>query len=569
MLWTVGASSLFAQVNQQQFQQALKLYQQEDYLQAAQLFQKVQRPEGQLFAGKSYYAGGQYLKAQTYLESTLNSDASPELREEAVYTLGLVAFQMKNFGESLQRMYRVYSNNPNRQVGFEARRFYNEVLNYLTLSQRREAFEHTPADSIRFDLVKSAFRHVDYPTAQLLVDTYQQSVADSTSLALSELRSAVSDSVEYASRQTAGPYPSAPEGITYNIGAALPAFDPDQSAYTVSQSLYNGFVMAAEEFNRRNTDKKAFIHYEDTRSGNQDVSHVVSRFIWQNQIDFILGPLFSESAEQMARLAEQYQIPLIAPLANSDSLNIDNPYVYQANPTFTVRGKTMADYAVRQMGLDSIAVIAGEHSLGYESAFAFREEAERLGAKVPYFFIQDFESTGYDMTEFGKYVSGDKALLDSLNITPVQAVYAPFTGEAAPTLIDLLLTDLEASGSSVKLLGSQEWGAFNLTEPRARRFDIHYTQAYRINVQNEKVQRFKEEYRSRFGLDANRFAMLGYDAADYVLRTLERVQNPALLKNALKNQPVYQGLAGPIDFSGTHINQRVPIYSTQKESADD
>ncbi len=54
--------------------------------------------------------------------------------------------------------------------------------------------------------------------------------------------------------------------------------------------------------------------------------------------------------------------------------------------------------------------------------------------------------------------------------------------------------------------------------------------------------------------------MIGYDVASYVLQTLNRVGNPAYLKNALKRQSKYEGLISNIDFRGTHINQEVKIF---------
>jgi hypothetical protein len=37
---------------------------------------------------------------------------------------------------------------------------------------------------------------------------------------------------------------------------------------------------------------------------------------------------------RMAELAEEYRVPMFAPLANSDELNLDYNYTYQMNPYF-------------------------------------------------------------------------------------------------------------------------------------------------------------------------------------------------------------------------------------------
>src|SRR5699024_10436046 len=116
---------------------------------------------------------------------------------------------------------------------------------------------------------------------------------------------------------------------------------------------YFGYIMAAEKFNRRHTDKKAFIRYQNTGTSMDSAAYALTNLAWNYNADVVLGPLFSDQARSMARMAEQYQIPLVAPLANSDTLNIDNPYVYQANPTFISHGEKMAAFAVNQLKMDT------------------------------------------------------------------------------------------------------------------------------------------------------------------------------------------------------------------------
>jgi ABC-type branched-subunit amino acid transport system substrate-binding protein len=252
---------------------------------------------------------------------------------------------------------------------------------------------------------------------------------------------------------------------------------------------------------------------------------------------------------------------LVAPLANSDSLNIDNPYVFQANPTFVSHGRKMAEYAVQNLQMDTLAVLAEKNSLGEASAFAFRDRAERLGAKVTYFFVEDLKSKGFDLTEYTKFFTTDSAKIDSLgNYHYLDGIYAPFTGQAASTLAELLLVDMEAKGSNIPVMGSQEWGNFEIPEIQLENQPIYFSESYYMDQKSKRVERFKKMFTQRFDTEPNRFAMIGYDVASYVLETLERVENPSYLKEALKNQPMYEGIISNINFKGSHINQEVKIF---------
>lgn len=562
----------------QSFDDAFDLYEEAKYEQAAAIFDTIETPEGLLFSGKSYFGMGKYVQAKTFLDRVPQA-ASREVYLEARYTSALSNFQLEQFGRALSQLQSFNEERVKTQLITDGIQLYEDILNYLTLEQRRNVYQSVNSSQIKYDVVRTAMGKVEYATAKLLIDEYKATTdSDSLSQNVRELESMVSDSLNYSMKIAFGKELNAPEGITYNIGAALPQYQTDDREFSVSQGLYFGYLLAAEEFNQQNSDKKAFIRYKNTGASVDSSEYVMTDLAWNYNIDAVLGPLFSEPAAKMAKLAELYQIPMLAPLANSDTLNIDNPYVFQANPTFSSHGKRMARYAVSNLQMDTLAVLAERNSLGEASAYAFREEAEKLGAKVVYFFVEDLESQGYEVTEYTKYFSTDTLNADpesmeyedsdemeAKNYHRVDAVYAPFTGQAAPTLIDLLLIDLQAMDSEVVVLGSQEWGATNIPQDRLENMNIYFSESYYMNTKSNRLEQFKENYSNRFGIEANRFSMIGYDAATYLLQTLERVKNPALLKNALSRQPLYEGLISNIKFEGKHVNQEVKIFRLSAE----
>jgi hypothetical protein len=228
--------------------------------------------------------------------------------------------------------------------------------------------------------------------------------------------------------------------------------------------------------------------------------------------------------------------------------------------------------------MDTLAVFAEKNSLGETSAYSFRREAERLGAHIKHFMIEDLQSTGYDITDYTQRFAPDTVAIkttnqrltsgtnrnivgaDSVLKNSLDGIYAPFTGQAASTLIDLLLTDLQVMNSKLPILGSPEWGADEIPEERRGGRSIYFTESYYINSKSPRVNQFRERYKEQFGQEASRFAMIGYDSADLLLQILERVENPALLKDMIKDYPLYEGLSSNIKFNGTHVNQEVKVF---------
>lgn len=548
-------------VKAQSFEDGLSLYEEAQYAKAAAVFNQLNSAEARLFSGKSYFSLGQYVRAKEYLNS-VPENAPGDIYLEALYTSSLSDYQLGQFDRALSKLLRFDNEPVKTQLVTDALKLYDDILNFLTLNQRKEVYQSVTSARLKFDLIKTALGKVNYSTARLLINEFSETVpGDSLSSQVRELQSLVSDSLNYAMQIAFGRQLEAPEGITYNIGVALPEYDTGDREFEISQGLYFGYLLAAEEYNQQHKDKKAFIRFKNTGADTDSSEYVMTDFAWNYNVDAVLGPLFSEPAGDMSRLAEMYQIPMLAPLANSDTLNVDNPYLFQANPTFASHGRKMARFAVNRLNMDTLAVLAERNSLGEASAFAFREEAEKIGAKVVYFFVEDLESEGYEVTDYTKYLTADSLKIDSLgSYHNVDAVYAPFTGQAAPTLIDLLLIDLEATDSPITVLGSQEWGATPIPEDRLGDRRIYFSESYYINSKSEKVEQFRQNFSDRFGIEANRFAMIGYDAAAYLLQTLDRVKNPALLKNALSRQPLYEGLISNFRFDGTHVNQEVKIF---------
>jgi len=563
VLSMTAPQQLFAQ----SFDEGLSQYEQGNYKNAASIFSEIESPQARLFTGKAYFGLGQYLTAKSYL-SQVSQNSADDLYIEAQYTLALTDFQLGNFGDALNRLYPMKQQKVKTKVVTDGIQLYEDIMGYLTLNQRKKAFQQANSAQIKYDLVASTFGNVSYPVAKTLYAQLVKSKIDTSSAAMRELKDTISDSLNYAVEMAYNNKLRAPEGITYNIGAALPSYESDAPEFKVSQGLYFGYVLATEQFNQQHANKKAFIRYQNTGAKMDSAGYAMTDLAWNYSADAVLGPLFSEPARKMADLSEQYQIPMIAPLANSDTLNIDNPYVYQANPTFTSHGRRMAEYAVQELRMDTLAVLTERNSLGANSAYAFRDRAEKLGAKVSHFFVDDLASQGYEITNYTKYFTTDSAKIDSLgNYHYLDAVYAPFTGQAASTLAELLLVDLKAMGSNLTVLGSQEWGNFEIPETQQGDRNIYFSESFYIDRKSQRVEQFEKQFKRRFEMEPNRFAMIGYDAASYLLETLNRVENPALLKDALKGQPMYEGIISNINFEGTHINQEVKIFELTSDGA--
>ena len=540
----------------QNFEDGLQFYQQQNYQKAVSVFNEIKNPEAYLFTAKSFYAMGNYRQAQSNLNN-ITSDAVPAIYNETIYTSALIDFQLKQFGDSLDKLYRVFNGEESSRLARDAEILYRQIVNYLTAKQRLEAISQVSSGKIKYDLIESALGKVSYPEAREILNKAQSSIEEDiwnekVEDIESELSSVSSCRNQY-NQSTNKLQP--PTGTIYNIGVALPEYQPEAREFEIVRSIYFGALLAAQEFNQQNRNAKAAMRFVDTATSTDSIRSSISQFSETYKGDAIIGPLFSQQAEQMIPLATKLKIPTIAPLANS-RIYSENSYLFQSNPTFAMHGKQMAQYAVQELEMDKFAIIAQRGSSGATSAEAFRDEAEKLGAEIVFYFVEDIESTGYEISQYTRrFGSG---------ADPIDAVYAPFTGRAALTLIDLLLVDLRVMKEAPYVLGSQEWQKLNFSSARYHQLNIFFSQGYYLDNNSAKLARFKSDYRNQFNVEPNQFAMIGYDVASYMLGALKKIGNPSLLKSAILNQPLYRGVVNNILFDGSNFNKALKIIEVME-----
>lgn len=551
ILFLVSAINLQAQ----NFDDAMALYNDEQFEEAANLFIDLEDDRSVLFAGKSFLSLGQNTAALGYLNQALTSELE-SIQHEALYSLSIAHFRLKNYSNSLDYLRTLLESNNRTGLRSDAQRLYTQQMNYLSMSERFETLRKVQSPAVRFDMVNSSKTYTDFNTYSILLSEFLKTVPDSTQ----KTRYLQQLEIDTRLRQFFNQYPTAPQGTVYNIGVILPTFDENDPDFTIPRNIYYGMIIAAEEFNITNANRKVRLHFKNSAEDADTTSAALTELVWANQIDAVVGPLFSEPAERMAQLAEEFRVPMIAPLANSDELNLDYNYTFQLNPTFEIHGKEMARFAVEELELDSIAIITDSKSLGRASALSFRHEAEKLGAHISYYFEDDLASVGYDLSAFTEVFTPDSTLIDSLGYTPSQAIYAPFTGQAATTLSNLLLNDLEAMRSDLIILGSEEWANADMSAYQRRIFEIYYTKALGQAADSSAVEFFQQDFETRFGFSPDNFASIGYDAANYLFQSLETAGNPIYLDRVLKTRSPYNGLSLKIDFDGNRVNQHLNVH---------
>src|SRR5690606_27952649 len=333
----------------------------------------------------------------------------------------------------------------------------------------------------------------------------------------------------------------------FDLGVVLPASgDTDYLA----QALFNGIRLAVDEHNAARADRPVRLVFRDT-GGEAEGAVEAVRLVVDAGADAIVGPLFSEEALAAADEAEAERVPLLAPLATDDGVARGRRYVFQANPTFGMRGRAMAGHAVRRLRHARFAVVAEGGSFGEVMGDAFADEVARLGGTVV------TREALPDATGWRRLPE----LLGAGRLEGVEAVYLPVTGADAPEFAANALRGLEAMGleGRIRPLGNTEWEGLDASRPRASRFGTVFTQDF--HVDDAAAADFIARYRALSGIGADRLALIGYDVTRFLLAQLDGVAGPDDLAERLRSAGRYQGLAHRIDFGGGQVNRALFVMA--------
>jgi hypothetical protein len=351
-------------------------------------------------------------------------------------------------------------------------------------------------------------------------------------------------------------------GSIINLGILLPSFETDASNRSVSRGLYNGILIAVDEYNRTHSDRKVQIHFIETEQLSRSSLDQMSKDLESRSIDAIIGPLFSEQVRDVGVMARRLGIPVFAPLANTFERTEQLNHVFQMNPTFESRGESTAKIAFEKLNLRKIGVMAESGTQGQQDAESFVKTFTELGGEVPYLFIEDFAEMGYFVGDHTPWFANNQALVDSTEfvVDTLDAVYFPFTGEVAGTLLNLTLTGLEAYNPDYLILSNDEMAYIDHSSERLSKLKLLYTGTSYLDPSTTDSQNFRFDYLNRSGIDPNTFSYVGYDLGRYFLWAVDHIGSPddfMIFSSALEP---YNGLANSVYFGNDQNNQALHLF---------
>jgi len=265
-------------------------------------------------------------------------------------------------------------------------------------------------------------------------------------------------------------------------------------------------------------DKSIEVFYEDDESSPDAALMGAQRLIEEEQVDILQGNPDTSASLAVMEEAAEYEIPFVVDPAAGDSITGEewNRYTFRTGSSTSQDAAAGAEFAVSYLAeeLDKepselvFANLAPDYAWGYESANAWREQIEDLGATV----LED-TLPPHDETDFAPY-------LTSILEEEPHGVVVSWSGDGAVRLFeqiddyglydDMLVTGGVGDMHSLRAMGEEAVGFKGMMKYNPRLAD------------NEVNDWFWDRHQEEYGEEPDLFTSGGFAAASAIVTAIEK-----------------------------------------------
>lgn len=238
-------------------------------------------------------------------------------------------------------------------------------------------------------------------------------------------------------------------------------------------------------------------------------------------------------------------MPMLTPSGTDAEITTLGENVFRTCFIDPYQGQLMANYAAKKLGAKTAAVLydAGDsYSTGI--AEAFEEAAKKEGITVT-----NMEGYASDSTDFNSQLTKIKSSNPDVLLLPV------YYNDVA-----LIVNQIKQQDIKSTLLGADGWdGVAAKLDDNTKSVvadKAYFCSQYSAVSDDEELQTFLKEYKERYNVDANMFAVLGYDSMHIMAEAIDKAgsTDPDAIIEALR-ETNYDGLTGTTTFD----DQRNPV----------
>lgn len=558
LVLSLGVSAHAQDASQsERLQLAIELLQRDSLDEAWEQLAGLETSQAILLKSRILLKRGNFSEARERILPILD-DPLPALQEEARYTLAVISFWTRDFAQTLELTSGLRASSRTSTMRREAERLYDQTISWISPSQASDLVAAIDDADIRKDIIHSQVRMQEWPAALTWFDDHKSWMPQSETALIAEIEQALTNAARHiAYSRTFIERP--PSGAIYTIGVVLPEYSRNRDFLPINRNVYAGIQSAVDTYNAENVNSKFRLSHFRLA---EDLSNIDDLDAWAGgeQVDAIVGPLTSSQVRAVTQALGNMRIPLFAPLANDPTLISASDRIYQVNPGVEQRAKAFAEFAYTTMRYRSVAVVSDGSEIADLEMQIFRDRFITLGGTVEYEFDPLLLRNPDRFDQQAAVLTSDPFLADSLQAKQVDALMLSLGSGESESLFNLVITALDAIGSRVAILGTQDLNIIRIPSRVKRDYNVFTYSPYDENPIGTQIVEFESKYRTYTNQTPDLYGYLGYDITRYITRLTEKSPNPSMWIGSIKNEQPYRGLAVPIAFDDNRVNRRVYFY---------
>lgn len=304
-------------------------------------------------------------------------------------------------------------------------------------------------------------------------------------------------------------------------------------------SSVNGIKMAADEANAQGgiNGKQIELLVQDDRSDAAEAATIVTKFVTQDQVHAILGEVASSRSIAAAPIAQNAKIPMLSPSSTNPEVTRKGDYIFRTCFTDPIQGAAIGEFAAKNLNARRAGILIdrkNDYSVG-----------------LAQFIRESFQKGGGQIVVEQSYQEGDtdfNGQLTSIKSANPDVIFVPgYYGE-----VGLIAQQAKKLGINVPLLGGDGWDSQQLYQIGGQALvGSYFSNHYSVDDPDPAVQKFVNDYKTRYGSVPDALAATAYDAARIMFDAIKRAnstEGPAI-RDALAKTANFPGVTGIVTIN--------------------
>ncbi len=327
------------------------------------------------------------------------------------------------------------------------------------------------------------------------------------------------------------------------IGVLLPLTGPYASYGSTAKK---GIELAFSQKNSVKGEKVSLI-FLDTKGDLETTKNVAVRLIEREKVVAIIGEILSENTVVLSQICEQYGVPLITGVSNTD-VTKGKKYANRISYDNYSQGVLVAEFLFATMKIRNLAILSDTSLHGKELSQHLFEHFQRIGGKV---YNIDYDPQKRVFTEY---------IVKVFESNPDAIFLASYYSSAIRLIQDFKVFGFDGFFVSSNYIEVPE--IFSSTYD-----ELLYVSVFNRWSTEARTKSFLTDFQKRYNEIPTAFSALYYDAYMLILNVFEKfkVNNSKDLAQALRKTKDYKGVTGniTIDSSG---ERTMPVTFVKIES---